>query len=143
MKITLQELREQKALLEKQLAWLNAKIAEFEKETETVSPTQAVEKPVPVLAETEVAAPEAELAPEVESITPTEEPSIVPGDDAFALGTGTSAADTKKGCLMITVIATALVILFGVLLYMFYPSWDEEEAKRKLKIDEQEENARH
>ena len=152
MKISLQELIEQKALLEKHLGWINRKIGELKGEagegsasrlieesdreelsTEPPSPHQDAVQSAPDT--TEIATPEPELvgAAEVE---------VPPSEGAYEFSSPSSVAETKKGCLVITLVGAAIVIIIAVLVYMFYPTWDEEEARQKLNAPTEEESAR-
>ena len=109
MKLSLHELREQKALLEKHLAWLDARIRELEKEGSGASTPHPM---VPA---------GAELPRESSSLFPeTPDPAILEQQESDPTG---SARHTKLGCILLVIAACLLVLfcLFG-LPYLLYSS---------------------
>ena len=119
MKFTLQELLEQKALLEKQLDLINSWIEEIEGKRGRVetgpSPAVEAEKPAVRLEPLQgVAASVLEKAPATEASARQLDMSAYEGQ--------TTLADTRKGCLLWTGIISALAIAALTLIYILYSS---------------------
>ncbi len=150
VKFTLQELLEQKALLEKHLDLINSRIEEIEGKRAPLAPgpsiiaeaekpavqpeTGTVEKPAPLPVTMQAATATIEAKP------PTDEATIkqmgIPAIESQATMT-----DTRKGCLVWTGIIGALTIAALILIYIFYPSWDEDTAKERFKDLQKEEES--
>jgi len=121
MKLTLQELLEQKALLEKHLGWLNRKITALD-----AQPDDPVATPPPT----------PDLPPEgavVATLVAKQEAAPVASSDDFVMPMPTStnlAADAKQGCLLWFMGLCLICGLLVALIYFFYPSWDDEKVEQ-------------
>ncbi len=119
MKFTLQELLEQKALLEKHLDLVNSRIEEIEGKTE---PADSGSTPV---VEEDMTA----VQPEPLQAATTSVVEKPPASEAFtsqldmpAYESRATLADTRKGCFLWTGILSALAIAALTLIYILYPS---------------------
>ena len=57
----------------------------------------------------------------------------VPDIDFQAYGRQTSPGDARKGCLLWSALIVGLGTNILILIYMFYPSWDQEKPREKWK----------
>ncbi len=144
MKFTLQELLEQKALLEKHLELIDSRIVEIQGETgrpqpaptlpESISDKGSSPAPSPIVQQ-----PQATLPVDAETDQPT---PVVPEIEVQSFAGQATVGDTKKGCLLWTALIVGLGILAFILFYLYYPSWDEEKAREKWKdLPKEEERA--
>jgi len=124
VKFTLEELLEQKALLERHLAWLERKIVAFRGGGEL---PEAGDAPV-LLDDGKGRTDEASSVPsgDSETIDPAEYANLYRGDPS------TSYRDAKSGCLIWIAVAGLISVLAAVGLYVFYPAWDDEKARERL-----------
>ncbi len=145
MKFTLQELLEQKTLLEKQLELINSRIGEIR---DGGSSSQPQHSPAPsIQQQTVVSPPPEKTAPETTIATPARQPQAPaqiaaeakefpathdPDIQAYS-GSQMNLADTRKGCMIWAAIFIGIAIAIAILTYNFYPRWDEETAKEKFK----------
>ena len=88
------------------------------------------EEPVAEKAPTQTPSPQPEAAPQIVSET---REVLAPEIDIPSFGGQKSMADTRKGCMLWAVLIVVLGILVLTLIYIFYPSWDDEKVKEKWK----------
>ena len=124
MYFTLEELLEQKALLERHLAWLERKIVAVKAGDEPPETGRAPKASGKDTADIRVPAPLASGGDD--TFAPFEYTHLYGGDGP------TSLRDAKKGCLIWIVAAALISVLAAVGLYVLYPEWDEAKARARL-----------
>ena len=125
MKFTLKELLEQKALLEKHLAWLEGKIADLRTE-EPGSAGLSASQPDILPATQRVD----ENSPDRVAGNPAAEYVDVSGE--FGTDPKTSLRETKQGCLIWIAAIVLISALVAVFFYILYPEWDDDKANERL-----------
>lgn len=131
MKLNLEELREQKALLEKHLAWIDAKIAELHgaESADTAETGKPPAAPQPVAQEEPQAAP-------IASQPATTTPEL---SDIEQIEAQITAAEAKKGCIIWFSVAVVAFFSLIALIYILRPSWDEEKAEEyRQRVEEKQ-----
>ena len=132
MKLNLEELLKQKALLEEHLRWIDAKIDELrglEASEKAESPAEAQEA-VPAIIEKSV----------VISTEPASAPVIPKLSDYDQLEAQITASEAKKGCLIWFGVAVAAFFILIGLIYVLRPEWDEKKVEEYRRSVEEKQN---
>lgn len=137
MKFTLQELLEQKALHEKHLELINARIAELQARGGQPQPEpEAAPSPAPAAPTENTAPPPPPVAPAAPVAPPAEPEEEDAKKDVvletpmgnYALDRSMTAADAKKGCVVWTVGFVVISALILIAVYFLYPDKNEQDS---------------
>ena len=127
MRVTLQELLEQRALLEKQLVWLDAKIAQFRAEPSAVADSEGGDANVEAGTaagtdtgvEPDLLSLEVPLEQDLEDAD--QETTAITEDGILTIERKDIATQTRTTCLVMVAVVSLLGALFLGLIFFLYP----------------------